>query len=130
MNKEQSDLQKLLRLKSYEQPENEYFEDFFREFQSRQRSELLKRSSISLFCERFIMWIKELNIAKLATAGALAYALVMFLIMAWPARPIEEAPVQIIPVSGYQPLELKISTTNRIEFRRPYHSNRITTQEF
>jgi len=130
VNNESSDLQKLLRLKSYEQPEDGYFDDFLGEFQNRQRSELLKRSSISLFRERLIVWMKELNFGKLATGGALVYALVMFAIMAWPSSTVEEVPIQVIPVSGYEPLELKISRVNRIEFTKPYHSIPVTTQEF
>jgi hypothetical protein len=49
---DEKDISKLLRLKRYEQPPPGYFEDFLAEFQQRQRAELSRVSSFSLFVER------------------------------------------------------------------------------
>src|SRR5690606_31478091 len=43
---------KLLRLKRYESPPEGYFTSFLEEFHRRQREDVLKRSSRSLFLER------------------------------------------------------------------------------
>jgi len=55
-------ISKLLQLKQYEQPKegfSQFTEDFLKEFQESQREELLKKSSISLFGERFKQWWAE-----------------------------------------------------------------------
>ncbi len=55
------ELQELIRLKRFEQPEEGYFEDFLQEFQQRQRSEMLKTSAGSLFVERVKTRFSELG---------------------------------------------------------------------
>jgi len=45
-------LSKLLRLKRYEQPPPEYFDNFLREFQQRQRAEMLRRPAWRVAWER------------------------------------------------------------------------------
>ena len=45
--------QRLIRLKRYEQPPEGYFENFLDEFHERQRADLVRKSSRSLFVERF-----------------------------------------------------------------------------
>ncbi|HEY5744131.1 MAG TPA: hypothetical protein VIS99_16520 [Terrimicrobiaceae bacterium] len=49
---EDLNLSQLLRLKRYEQPPPEYFEDFLREFQRRQRVEVLRRPAWEAIWER------------------------------------------------------------------------------
>lgn len=51
------DLQKLLRLKRYEQPPEGYFEKFAEDFKERQRAELLQQSSRTLLVERISTWM-------------------------------------------------------------------------
>jgi len=46
-------LSKLLRLKRFEQPPAGYYEDFLREFQYRQRAELLRRPAWRIALDRF-----------------------------------------------------------------------------
>jgi hypothetical protein len=50
---------KLLRLKRYEQPPEEYFQNFLAEFQTRQRSEVIHRPLLQIardrFCSMFVM---------------------------------------------------------------------------
>ncbi|MDB4143235.1 hypothetical protein N9733_07195 [Akkermansiaceae bacterium] len=67
-------VQKLISLKRYETPRNGYFEDFLEEFQQRQRQELLKKSSLSLFTERAGTWFRELGSIKWVAGAGVAYA--------------------------------------------------------
>jgi hypothetical protein len=69
-----NDIQKLIRLKRYEQPRDEYFENFLAEFQRRQRSELLQRSARSLFFERLGTYFSEFGKMQWAAAGVAACA--------------------------------------------------------
>lgn len=64
---------KLLRLKRYEQPPPEYFEDFLFEFRRRQRADVLKRST------REIIWDRILSIAPNFRVPQLAYAAIVAL---------------------------------------------------
>jgi len=67
------EIQRLLRLKRYESPGEEYFQKFLEEFKDRQRAELLHRSARGLLVERFSMWFSEYNGSRwLIPAGATA----------------------------------------------------------
>jgi len=76
--KDFEDVQRLLRLKRYESPGEIYFKEFTDAVKERQRAELLKRSSLSLFGERLGMWWSEHVDRKfvLPAAGAVAAAAV------------------------------------------------------
>lgn len=65
-------IQRLIRLKRFEQPDDGFTEQFLREFHQRQRSEMLKQSSLQLLWERTITWWDNLMVPKwgLATAAA------------------------------------------------------------
>jgi len=67
-------VQRLLRLKRYESPGEEFFAEFTESFKERQRAELLRRSSLSLFAERFGMWCSQRFEKRFAlpVAGAIA----------------------------------------------------------
>jgi hypothetical protein len=82
------DIQRLIRLKKYEQPSKEYLDEFVEEFQRRQRSELLSGSSRSLFFERLGTYASGFSKQTwFAGAGAgLAYALVMVYLVISPER--------------------------------------------
>ena len=73
---EPSDIQKLLRLKRYERPAPGHTESFLREFQRRQRNELLRRPLWKLALERFQVFLRECGLGNLAYAGATAGLLV------------------------------------------------------
>lgn len=83
MSEEQSEIQKLLRLKRYEQPRDGYFEEFLTEFQSRQRSELLQRSARSLLMERVGTYFSGIGRQRWFYGAGLAYATVMLGVFAW-----------------------------------------------
>ncbi len=71
--KDSEDAQRLIRLKRYESPGDEYFRNFLESFKDRQRAELLRRSSRSILAERVAMWFTETNGSKWAVpVGAAA----------------------------------------------------------
>lgn len=72
-----SDVQKLLRLKRYERPPDGYYEDFLLEFQHRQRAEMLRRSSFSLWTEKVANWFWGFGTSKWVFGGAAVYAALM-----------------------------------------------------
>jgi hypothetical protein len=84
VNTDSTELQNLLRLKRYETPSDEYFDDFLDEFHRRQREDVLKRSARSLLMERMSVWFKELGMAKWAYGAGVAYAALMIAFVAWP----------------------------------------------
>lgn len=66
------EVQKLIRLKRYEQPPSDYYENFLSDFQKRQRAELLNRSARSLFCERFATYCQSFGPEKWVVAAGAA----------------------------------------------------------
>lgn len=65
-------IQKLIRLKRFENPGEGFTEEFLREFHQRQRAEMLRKSSVELLGERISTWWHHLTMPKwtLATAAA------------------------------------------------------------
>jgi hypothetical protein len=59
--KDTEKIQKLLRLKNYEQPGDEYFENFLAELKQRQRADALKQSALGLLKERLVEWYRDLG---------------------------------------------------------------------
>jgi len=68
---DESDIQKLLRLKRYEQPPEGYFDDFLSEFQRSQRLELMRRPAYELVWERVTGWIDSVRVPAVAYAAIL-----------------------------------------------------------
>lgn len=65
-------IQRLLRLKRYENPGDDFVEDFVTQFRERQRSELLRQSARGLLWERVNTFFSDLISPKWATASATA----------------------------------------------------------
>lgn len=84
MKDHEKKIQDIMRLKRYETPPEGYFEGFLDEFQRRQRSEMLHRSSMGLFFERLGTWFRELGSIKWFAGAGIAYALLMAGIFLWP----------------------------------------------
>lgn len=66
------DIQRLIRLKRFEQPGEGFTEDFLRQFHQRQRAEMLKQSSLELFWERATTWWNHLTAPKWGIVSAAA----------------------------------------------------------
>lgn len=64
------DIQKLIRLKRYEKPPEDFVEDFLASFKDRQRAEMLHRSARGLLWERVTTYFAEFLTPKWAWAGA------------------------------------------------------------
>lgn len=64
-------IQKLIRLKQYESPGEEFVDDFISKFRERQRAEMLKQSALSLFWEQVKMHFSEAPGQKWALAAAI-----------------------------------------------------------
>ncbi len=71
---ELSDIQKLIRLKRYEQPPEDYFDDFLIDFQRRQRAEMLQRPLWQITWERANLWLDGFRVPAMAYASILVAA--------------------------------------------------------
>jgi hypothetical protein len=72
MNDDFENLQKLIALKRFEQPPEDFVEDFVREFHVRQREEANRRTSLELFWEKVGGFFDRLSGPAWATVGAAA----------------------------------------------------------
>ncbi|PAW60870.1 MAG: hypothetical protein B9S36_07480 [Verrucomicrobiia bacterium Tous-C2TDCM] len=84
---------RLIRLKRYESPRDEYFRNFVDEFKERQRSEMLRQSARGLLLERLSMWFEEsVGAKRFATVGGLAVASVGAILWLAATRPETSLP--------------------------------------
>lgn len=119
--KDHEDVQRLIRLKKYETPGEEYFQNFSESFKERQRSEMLRRSSTEIFVERVQVWFEETHSAKwLVPAGAAAAIAAGMLVN----LPVEENASAPIAENDPTPFELNLmmqdpSNTEVIQLQLP-----------
>ena len=125
LSKHDHSMQKLLRLKRYEQPPEGYYEEFLREFHHRQRAELLRPSLSTLLLEPFSAWASEFRVPAFAYAGATAVAVVASVAiwfntagttgsqatyaLSYSQSPFSQAPVTI---QKMQPVSLRVNTSS------------------
>ncbi len=76
MDKEEQ-LQRLLRLKRHEQPQEGFTEEFLEKFQRRQRTELMRRSALGILWERTQAWMDGLRRPVVIWSAAAVYAAVL-----------------------------------------------------
>jgi hypothetical protein len=74
---DENDIQNLLKLKRYEQPSPEYFENFLREFQHRQRADLIREPLWKIAYHRVQAFFSEPVMGQFAYAGATAAVLLV-----------------------------------------------------
>lgn len=67
---DEKEISALLRLKRFEQPRPEYFEQFLRDFQRHQRSEMLRKSVWEIARDRTEAFFAQMRVSQLAYAGA------------------------------------------------------------
>ena len=119
------ELQDLIRLKNYEQPEEGYFDDFLLEFQQRQRSEMLKTSARGLFVERVKAWFSEFGATKFMpwlAGGAVAYAVVALFVSSSSnnvGESIDFASEEITEIKESSSQDLGYSTALSMEYTEP-----------
>lgn len=106
------DIQRLIRLKRFEQPEEGFTEKFLLQFQQRQRAELLKQSSVELLMERASTWWNHLLVPKwsLATAAVAICSLSVWL-LSQPAAP-HGAALTAVPVISEKPFVPKLDLSD------------------
>jgi len=74
---DENDIRTLLRLKRYEQPPPEYFDRFLKEFQQRQRAELIRQPLWRIGLQRIQAFFNEAAFSQFAYAGATAAVLLV-----------------------------------------------------
>src|ERR1700722_10697610 len=77
MTPDDSEIQKLLRLKRFEQPAPQYFDTFLRDFQRRQRSEMLRQPLWRIVMERTQAFLGEHSVGRHTHAFAMAAVLLL-----------------------------------------------------
>jgi hypothetical protein len=106
------DIQRLIRLKRFEQPEEGFTEKFILQFHQRQRAELLKQSSVELLLERVSTWWNHLLLPKwsLATAAVAVCSLSVWLL----SHPMEKpgAALTAVPVVSEKPFVPKLDLSD------------------
>lgn len=122
------ELSVLLRLKRYEQPPPEYFENFLHEFHRRQRDELLKQPLWRICLDRAHDFMLRLNVPALGSyPAAVTVALVCAAIISLkvyqttPERPIsaQARPALATPVNANSELTLASPVATRLFSTQP-----------
>ena len=75
------ELQKLLRIKRFEQPPPGYFDRALIELHERQREELLRRPATLIWWERFVSWLWKFRVPSYAYGAALGVFVVVVTIV-------------------------------------------------
>ena len=108
------DIQRLIRLKRFEKPEEDFTEKFLEQFHQRQRAEMLQKSSLALFMERVGTWWENLLVPKwgMAMAAAAVCAVSVWAI----SRPAETKPAAAVttaaPATPEKPFVAKMDLSN------------------
>jgi hypothetical protein len=118
----------LLRLKKFEQPPPRYFEDFLREFQSRQREEMLRRSFWQIAWDRLQAFFGDQAVPRLSYAGAVAAVMVVAAVTSWqiltPAEPTPTAASENLTQS--EPSRVTAMAADPETFREAFRSGDFT----
>lgn len=132
---ENEDLQKLLRLKNYETPGEEYFDNFLDELKERQRQDGLKLSTLDLVKERVSVWYDELGSAKWAVPAG-SFAAVLFTVFAFSnkqeqiSETHEKGTMGIDPGSSLIELDLQLPERPQIPMAVPSGNSSVLPAGF
>ena len=107
----ESDIQKLLRLKRYEQPAPEYFDKFLHDFHRRQRAELLRQPAWKIVLERVETFFSEHSMGRYAYATATAAVLFFAGITSMGILNSTPAPSVAVNTSSVAPAPVPVHTT-------------------
>jgi len=100
-------ISKLLRLKRYEQPPEDYFEDFLAEFQLRQRAEVIHRPFLKVAWDRLRSVFTPPPIPRLALASSFALALIAGVsIFNWSGSEVDDSNPVNMSLAGGQNIQL------------------------
>ena len=110
MNKDEQ-LRRLLRITRYEQPPEDFAENFLEAFHRRQRTDMLHRSSLSLFLERAGTWLSGLWRPRTGYALAGAYAAILLIGWIWPSAQ-STAPAQLLVTQQQRPVIIVTAPQN------------------
>ena len=124
-------LSKLLRLKRFEQPPAGYHEAFLREFQDRQRAELLRRPTWRILLDRLEVFRDEYltlprisyataSLAVLYVAGALTFNMIQ--------HPGSSVRVSAISLAGHGPADVQPMQVAAVSPATPAMGSALTPQ--
>ena len=105
----------MIRLKRYEHPPQDYHDNFLDEFRERQRSEILRRSSMRLFLERLATFVSEIGKSRWVIGCVLVYGVVAFLLMMNRQAEDNDAAVSDAPMDSTVPREVSPLLDPRID---------------
>lgn len=107
------DISKLLRQRSLEQPSQEYFDKFLRDFRRRQRAELIQRSTWEVVWERVLSFAPSFRVPQVAyaTIAVLAASASTFILTRQPAASANlvaaaEAPATRLSLTSSKPVTI------------------------
>jgi len=103
------DIQRLISLKKYETPGKDFVEDFLAQFHERQRSEMLRQSSLNLVWDRMAAYFYDLVTPKwvLATATASVALLVAWISLS-PAKPAVDSTALVLVAAQTMPVTMQV----------------------
>ena len=100
-------ISKLLRLKRYEQPPGDFFEDFLAEFQLRQRAEVIHRPFIKVAWDRLCSVFTPPPLPRLALASSFAVAILAGIsIFNWSGSEVDDSNPVNMSLAGGQNIQL------------------------
>ncbi len=120
-------ISKLLRLKRYEQPEEEFERDFLREFHLRQRAQLQERSESSSLVTRFMNWLTAASPAKWTAASLAAITVVTLITFKQTSAPnatptlshnlqqVTERRVDALPIERFDDSAMHMASVNNAQ---------------
>ena len=126
---DEHELQKLLRIKRFEQPPPGYFDRALIELHQRQREELLRRPATLIWWERFVSWLWKFRVPSYAYGAALGVFVVVVTIVGsglWaPYKDATDSSANRVVVSGPEAQEVvanRLSLGGNLDWSKFHHT--------